>query len=62
LDLPYYFLADGQQQEMTLDQDFDFGPYLAILQSGLEGLKKFRENNKDRRKQRRNRWKKSLGF
>jgi hypothetical protein len=30
LDLPYTFAADGEQEEMTLNQDFDFGPLMAL--------------------------------
>ena len=66
LDLPYGFLADGQQQEMELDEDFDFGPLLKmaleIAGAGIEGIKQFRANNQARRKKRRNRWKNRLGM
>ena len=30
LDLPYTFVADGQQQEMQLQEGFDFAPLLAF--------------------------------
>lgn len=30
LDLPFTFVADGQSEEMTLNQDFDFGPLLMM--------------------------------
>lgn len=30
LDLPYTFVADGEQEEMTLSEDFDFGPLLSM--------------------------------
>ena len=62
LDLPYSFLADGQQEAMELDPEFDFGPLLQLAQMGLEGLKQFREANKGRRKARRQRWAKRLGI
>lgn len=66
LDLPYGFLADGEQQEMEVDPEFDFGPYLekvqAIAEAGLEGLKKLHEKGKARRQSRRNRWKNRLGL
>ena len=66
LDLPYGFLADGKQEQMELDEDFDFGPLLqmarAIASAGLEGLTKLHEKGKARRHRRRNRWKKRLGM
>lgn len=66
LDLPYGFLADGEQQEMQIDPDFDFGPYVEMVQAfavaGLEGLKKLHEHGKERRRRRRNRWKNRLGL
>jgi len=39
LDLPYVFVADGQQEEMTLQPDFDFGPLLAMFQSFVQSGK-----------------------
>ena len=36
LDLPYTFAADGHQQAMTLNQDFDFGPLLQMAQQFLK--------------------------
>jgi hypothetical protein len=30
LDLPYAFAADGQQEEMTLQEGFDFAPLLSF--------------------------------
>jgi hypothetical protein len=30
-DLPYNFKADGQQQSMTQNDNFDFGPFIKIL-------------------------------
>ena len=30
LDLPYTFVADGESEGMTLNQDFDFGPLMAM--------------------------------
>lgn len=30
LDLPFTFVADGEAEEMTLNQDFDFAPLLAM--------------------------------
>lgn len=30
LDLPYTFVADGESEGMTLNQEFDFGPLLAM--------------------------------
>jgi len=30
LDLPYTFVADGESDQMTLNQNFDFGPLLAM--------------------------------
>jgi metacaspase-1 len=47
LDLPYGFLADGQQEKMQMDEEYDFG-------SLLEGLKA-------RRKKRRARWANRFG-
>ena len=66
LDLPYEFKADGQQEAMELDPDFEFGPLLQLASNlasaGVEGIKKFREANKNRRKARRQRWKNRLGM
>jgi len=66
LDLPYIFLADGEQQEMTADPDFDFGPLLQMATSfasaGFEGLKDLRSTLKNRRKKRGGFLKKRLGF
>jgi hypothetical protein len=66
LDLPYVFLADGEQQEMELDKSFDFGPYIQMAQkfatAGLDGLKKLHEKGKARRQKRRNRWKSRIGM
>jgi hypothetical protein len=33
LDLPYTFAADGEQEEMTLNQDFDFGPIMKMAEA-----------------------------
>lgn len=64
LDLPYGFLADGQQETMEVDPDFDFGPYLDMVsnfaQGGFDALKTFHEEGKARRRRRRNRWKSRL--
>lgn len=66
LDLPYHFLADGQQQEMEVDPDFDFGPLLGMVtsfaQAGFAGLKALHEQGKERRKKRRAWIKNRLGF
>lgn len=66
LDLPYSFLADGQQQTMELDQDFEFGPLIEMAENfakfGLDGLKKLREEGKERRKKRFNRFKSRFGL
>jgi len=35
LDLPYTFAADGEQEEMTLLEDFDFTPLLVMAASFL---------------------------
>ena len=35
LDLPYTFVADGEQEEMTLSEDFDFGPLLSMAAAFL---------------------------
>ena len=66
LDLPYSFLADGEQQEMQIDPEFDFGPYVEMVQAfakaGLDGLKNLHQKGKERRHRRRNRWKNRLGL
>jgi hypothetical protein len=66
LDLPYTFLADGEQQEMELDEGFDFGPLMQMAKTlataGLDGLKKLHANGKARRQRRRNRWKSRFGM
>ena len=66
LDLPYFFVPNGEQSTMTLDEDFQFGPILELAQAfaslGLEGLKELHEKGKRRRQRRRNRWKKRLGI
>lgn len=66
LDLPYWFLADGEQQEMKLEPDFEFGPLITMATSfasaGLAGLAQLHEAGKTRRKNRRNRWKSRLGM
>jgi hypothetical protein len=36
LDLPYVFVADGQQEEMTVSDDFDFGSLLGMAQTLLQ--------------------------
>jgi len=36
LDLPYHFIADGTQEEMTIDQDFDFTPLINLFNSFME--------------------------
>jgi hypothetical protein len=46
LDLPYGFLVDGQQEEMQMNEEYDFGPL-------IEGLKAFHERGMARRKKRR---------
>ena len=35
LDLPYVFYADGEDEEMHLAEDFDFGPLLTLAASFL---------------------------
>lgn len=64
LDLPYGFLADGQQETMEMDPDFDFGPYMDMVsnfaQGGFDALKKLHEEGQARRRRRRNRWKNRL--
>lgn len=35
LDLPYTFVADGEQEEMTLSEGFDFGPLLSMAAAFL---------------------------
>eukprot|EP00934_Nitzschia_sp_Nitz4_P001022 Nitzschia sp. Nitz4//scaffold57_size113557//106873//108113//NITZ4_004009-RA/size113557-augustus-gene-0.185-mRNA-1//-1//CDS//3329554900//1022//frame0 len=35
LDLPYTFVADGEQTEMKISEDFDFGPLLALAAAFL---------------------------
>lgn len=66
LDLPFIFLADGEQQEMMADPDFDFGPLMEMVASfasnGFEGLKDLRSKLKQGRKKRRNFLKQRLGF
>jgi hypothetical protein len=66
LDLPYGFLADGKHEQMEIDPEFDFQPLLQLASNyaaiGLEGLKKFREANKARRRARGNRWAKRFGI
>lgn len=62
LDLPFIFLADGMQQQMEADPDYDFGPVMSMVtsfaQAGFEGLKTIAKNRKKRRQ-----WLKSkLGF
>jgi hypothetical protein len=37
LDLPYSFVADGQQEEMEVAEDFDFGPLLSLAEQFLKG-------------------------
>lgn len=32
LDLPYTFVGDGEQENMTANEDFDFGPLLQLAQ------------------------------
>jgi hypothetical protein len=64
--LPYGFLADGNQEEMELDEEFDYGSVLKMAanfaETGFEGLKNFHANRQERRRKRRNRWKKRLGM
>lgn len=62
LDLPYAFLADGTQEEIEMDPEFDFGPLMQIAQMGYEGLMKLHAQGKERRKKRRNRWAKRFGL
>jgi hypothetical protein len=62
LDLPYAFLADGTQEEMVMDPEFDFGPLMQMAQMGYEGLMKLHAQGKEHRRKRRNRWKKHFGF
>lgn len=33
LDLPFHFVADGEQEEMTVPQDFDFGTLMTLFQA-----------------------------
>lgn len=35
LDLPYTFIADGEHEEMTASEEFDFGPLLSLAQQLL---------------------------
>lgn len=66
LDLLYLFLADGRQEQMQPDPDFDFGPLISMVSSfakaGFEGLKKLHEQGKTRRKKERQWIKSRLGF
>lgn len=39
LDLPYTFVADGEQEEMTLQEDFDFAPLLKLAAAFLAAQK-----------------------
>jgi hypothetical protein len=32
LDLPFQFVADGQHDQMEATPDFDFGPFLTLVQ------------------------------
>ena len=66
LDLPYVFLADGMQEQIQADPDFDFGHMLGMVNSfaeaGFVGLKKLHEKASKRRKKRRQWVKSRLGF
>lgn len=66
LDLPFIFLADGQQEEMMADEDFDFGPLLSFVnsfaESGFQGLKGLAKSGAANRQKRRGFLKKRLGF
>eukprot|EP00977_Amphora_coffeiformis_P009619 scaffold2215_cov162-Amphora_coffeaeformis.AAC.17 len=66
LDLPYLFLADGMQEQMQPDPDFDFGPLITMVSSfaklGFEGLKKLHKQGKVRRKKERQWLKNRLGL
>ena len=66
LDLPYAFLADGTMEQMEVDPEFDFAPYLQMVQAyasaGLAGLKQLHEAGKARRKNRRALFRKHLGL
>ena len=59
LDLPFIFLADGMQQQMQADPDFDFGAISSLVgafaEVGLEGLKKIGKRAKKRSKWLKNR-------
>lgn len=37
LDLPFQFVADGEQEQMEAVQDFDFGPLLSLAQDLFSG-------------------------
>jgi hypothetical protein len=64
--LPYAFLADGEHDEMELDEEYDYEPAIQMANSyaehGFSGLENFFANAKARRVKRRNRFKKRFGF
>ena len=66
LDLPYIFLADGQQEEMEADPDFDFGPLMSLVNSfadgGFDEMFKLAKSGAARRQKGRAFLKKRLGF
>jgi hypothetical protein len=66
LDLPYVYLADGKQDDMEVQEDFDFGPFLSLLEtfgvSGVEGLANLVGRAKKRSVKRRAWLKNRLGF
>lgn len=66
LDLPFHFYADGKQQEMEMDEDYDFGPIMKMAstfaESGFGGLKNFSKLHKGLRGKRINRFKKRFGL
>lgn len=66
LDLPYLFLADGLQEQMQPDPEFDFGPLINMVSSfakaGFEGLKTLHKHGKLRRKKKRQWLKNRLGL
>ena len=60
LDLPYGFLADGVQEEMELDEGFDFGPLIELASgfasAGFAGLKQLHESGAAKIMKRKDRW------
>jgi hypothetical protein len=66
LDLPYVYLADGKQDTMDVQEDFDFGPFISLLETftgqGVEGLANLVGRAKKRSVKRRAWIKNRLGF